>query len=86
MIVFGGWVDIPAPQYFNDVWLLENANGLVGTPSWIELNPTTSLPSRRELHAAAYHGSSKRMIIFGGSGSPTEMLNDTWILKTAAGP
>jgi hypothetical protein len=51
LIVFGGCVGgmfcecSAAPvQVFNDVWVLTNANGLGGTPAWLELTPTGGPP------------------------------------------
>lgn len=86
MIVFGG-----ETAYFNfynnpanDTWVLSNANGLDGTPTWTQLSPTGSLPPARIEHSAVYDSKSNRMIIFGGSGVFSN-LNDVWVLTNANG-
>jgi hypothetical protein len=82
MIVFGGNNCFTAgAQFYNDVWVLTNANGLGGTPSWSQLAPTGEPPSARENFAAVYDPGSNRMVIFGGNG-PT---NDVWVLSNANG-
>jgi len=82
MIVFGGRDDtnstVPA-----DVWVLEHANGLGGTPNWILLSPTGGPPSDRYRQAAVYDLNTNRMIIFGGAPSPYK--NDVWVLDHADG-
>lgn len=83
MLVFAGWRASPTDQYFQDVWVLAHANGLGGTPVWRELTPAGTAPAKRELHSAVYNSGSDRMIAFGGSVSPTSMLNDVWILLNA---
>lgn len=50
MIVFGGQAGF---RFFNDVWILANANGLGGTPMWTQLNPTGG-PPVRDMGVAAY--------------------------------
>jgi hypothetical protein len=86
LIVFGGLrstnVDDPN-QYLNDLWVLTNANGVGGTPEWLELHPIGSLPDRRAQHTAVYDSSSSRMVIFGGY-NPAE-FNDVWVLANANG-
>jgi hypothetical protein len=87
MIVFGG---IPADcsSPLNDTWVLTNANGLGGTPTWIQLTPGGTLPSARSLNAAAYDAANDRMIIFGGDGASCSipaMYNDVWVLTGASG-
>jgi len=43
MIVFGG--SNCGSTYYNDVWVLTNANGLGGTPAWSQLSPSGPAPS-----------------------------------------
>lgn len=81
MVVFGGWAG--GTTYFNDVWVLSNANGVGGTPTWTESKPKGSLPAKRELHTAVYRPSTDRMIVFGGSSSPESFLDDVWVLHRA---
>jgi hypothetical protein len=83
LLVFGGWRASPTEQYFQDVWVLAHANGLGGAPAWRELTPAGTAPAKRELHSAVYNTGSDRMIVFGGSVTPTSMCNDVWILLNA---
>lgn len=87
MVVFGGIAaDCRSP--LNDTWVLTNANGLGGTPNWIQLDPRGELPAGRSLHAAAYDPANDRMIIFGGDGTTCSippMYNDVWVLAGASG-
>jgi hypothetical protein len=85
MVMFGGWRFLGGDIYFNDAWVLEHANGLGGSPAWKALAPVTTRPEKRELHSAVYNASSKRMVVFGGSVSPTSMRNDVWVLVNATG-
>jgi RHS repeat-associated protein len=73
IIIFGGYYDsgrqgngITGPTYLNDVWELENANGLGGTPVWEEQYPIGSLPQGRQSSSMVYDATNKRMTIFGG--------------------
>src|SRR5215471_15331189 len=50
MIVFGGCVDLNCDIPLNDTWVLTNANGQGGTPSWIQLAPAGTLPNPRDFH------------------------------------
>ena len=81
MIVFGGGnnglMNVPS-----DVWVLTNANGIGGAPTWIQLLPDGSGPSRRERAAIAYDQTSNRMVLFGGC---CPSVNDVWVLENANG-
>lgn len=83
MIVFGG------EPSSNDVWVLSNANGLGGTPTWTKLAPTGAmLPSRRLGHTAVYDAATNRMVIFGEEmalGMTSVILDDVWVLSNANG-
>ncbi len=85
MIIFGGIST--GTSYFNDVWVLSHANGLGGTPAWIQLSPTGSNSTiARYDHTAVYDSANNRMTIFGGShGISYYYLNDVWVLSTANG-
>jgi hypothetical protein len=89
MIIFGGRG--PTLCEFcnlNDVWILKNANGLGGTPQWINLIPNGApgSPLPRSGHSAVYDSTSNRMIIFGGCfGGCLPTLNDVWVLTNANG-
>ncbi len=82
MIVFAGDASACA-SYLNDVWVLTNANGQGGTPTWVQLFPTGG-PSARASHVAVYDEASNRMIVFGGN-SFGVLQNDTWVLSNANG-
>lgn len=85
VILFGGYSSaLGGPT--NDVWLMTNANGLSGTPQWINLSPSGGPPPARDNHSAVYDQANNRMIIFGGCGGgclPTH--NDVWVLTNANG-
>lgn len=82
MIVFGG----QNPGLANDVWVLSNANGLAGTPTWTQLFPSGGPPLVRLAHTAVFDQATKRMTVFGGltcdPGGCTN-LNDVWVLTDA---
>ncbi len=87
MIIFGGCGGGCLPT-FNDVWVLTNANGTGGVPSWIELSPSGGLPAGRQAMAAAYNPSTNRMIIFGGQdggGFGGSTFPEVWVLTNANG-
>ena len=73
MIVFGGCTPTGnfCTAYDNDVWVLTNANGVSGKPTWVQLAPTGSLPSPRWGHAAAYDPVNNQMIIYSGDNQHT---------------
>jgi hypothetical protein len=88
MIVFGG-----ETTYFNfiyniynptnDTWVLSNANGLGGTPTWTQLSTIGSLPDARLGHSAVYDSVHDRMMIFGGNNGSAFNYNDVWVLPKA---
>src|SRR5207249_9120514 len=83
MIVFGGSDDT---TYYNDVWVLSNANGLGGTSVWtntVAQGAGMSSPWRGG-HSAVYDAASKRMVMFGGYNGTT-YYNDVWVLSNANG-
>jgi len=81
MIIFGGYTSA-GPQ--NDVWVLANANGLGGEPTWTQLMPAAPLPPVRSNHSAVYDPSANAMTIFGG-GTSTGLADDVWVLANANG-
>jgi uncharacterized repeat protein (TIGR01451 family) len=86
MTIFGGSI-ATASGLANDVWVLSEANGLAGTPAWMQLSPTGDPPAIRRTHSAIFNPSSNRMTIFGGfTNTPSgSALNDTWVLSNANG-
>jgi len=75
---------------YNDVWVLSNANGQGGTPTWTQLSPLGSLPDPRFSHSAVYDSAKTRMIVFGGlrwnqAAQNYTTLGDLWQLSNANG-
>ena len=80
MIVFGGYDG----AFRNDFWELT----LTGTPTWTQLVPTGTLPSRRDFATSIYDPIGDRLVMFGGNsdvGGPYER-SDTWALKLSGTP
>ena len=85
MTVFGGCLGGCLPVD-NAVWVLSNANGQGGTPTWQQLSPAGSPPPRQS-HTAVYDSSTNSMIVFGGQngGGVCGGYNDVWVLSNANG-
>ena len=81
MMVFGG---TDGNTVYNDAWVLTNANGLGGTPVWIQLTPTGTPPPSRFCDATVYDPISNRVAFFGGYDNASE-LDDVWVLTHANG-
>ncbi len=82
LIIFGG-LDCNT-TYFNDVWVMNNADSTSGNQSWTNLKPTGSLPPVRENAAMAYDSGSNTLIVFGGDKGST-YYSDIWTLSHANG-
>ena len=82
LIVFGGFNC--TSTYYNDVWVLSNANGVTGTPAWAKLSPTGTLPSARQSTSAIYNSSTNTLTIYGGDAGSAP-FGDIWILFHANG-
>jgi hypothetical protein len=86
LTVFGGCVaDAAGCHPTNATWLLANANGTSGNPTWTQLFPAGNLPQLRHQHTAVYDPTGNRMIVFGGGDDPSYFLNDVWVLTNANG-
>lgn len=91
LIVFGGATDPPGAccSESQNTWVLSNATGIGGTPTWTKLAVTGPLPPGRRQHSVVYDPVQNRMIIFGGgqfNGSVfSPLFNDVWVLKNANG-
>ncbi len=71
------------PTKFNDTWVLKDANGLTGTPEWIQL---PSAPVTREGPITAYDPNTRRLIVFGGDETGSgSYRSDVWVLSDATG-
>jgi galactose oxidase-like protein len=87
MIVFGGFLS-GIGAYYNDTWVLTNANGLGGSPQWINVVPQgdPGSPAIRSDNSSVYDEANDRMIIFGGFlGGCYPPTNDLWVLSGASG-
>ena len=85
MTIFGGGHnDATTDTDLNDTWVLSNANGVSGTPSWTQLSPVGTPPAPRQSFAAIYDPTSNQMTIFGGV-SQTNSFNEVWVLSDANG-
>ena len=82
LIIFGGFNC--KSTYYNDVWILSNANDLTAQPSWKQLLTTGTKPAVRESSSAVYDSFTNSLIVYGGDkgGAP---LGDIWILSHANG-
>jgi uncharacterized repeat protein (TIGR01451 family) len=93
LIVFGGATltcCASVTANYNDVWVLTNANGLGGSPSWTQLAPQGTPPAARFAHSATYDPTTNTLTVFGGgsclgSCSTVTNYNDVWILTHANG-
>ena len=91
MTIWGGDSAFVSAPNLKDVWVLENANGLGGTPTWTQLFPTGGPPpggsfGGREFTSAVYDPITNRMISFGGAScDPCEGRDDVWVLTNANG-
>lgn len=82
LIIFGGK---STTQYFNDTWVLTNASGMNGTPSWIPLSTSGETPPQRYLMIAGYNSTKNMLIVFGGADSNNKIQMDLWVLTNANG-
>jgi hypothetical protein len=92
MIIFGGHGRTggcnQAGDFFSDVWVLSNANGLGGAPAWTQLSPTGGPPLGQYGPSAVYDSVNNIMTVFGGEtpgtcGGPS--TNAVWTLSHANG-
>src|SRR5271169_5774811 len=84
MTIFGGGEGSSSPCV-NDVWVLEHANGLGGTPDWLPLSPSGTPPSPRGALSSIFDSNTDRMTIFGGQNCFSTNFNDVWVLTQANG-
>jgi hypothetical protein len=92
MIIYGGCGSTVGSQgclpIADNVWVLSNANGLGGTPTWTQLFPTGGPPPARQAHQAAYDPGTNSMIVWAGQnggGSGCATFPDVWVLSHANG-
>ena len=68
----------------NDVWALDYANGLGGSPTWTQLTVSGGPPLPRGGHFAGHDAVNDLMIIFGGNQACGAHYDDVWTLGGAA--
>jgi len=85
MIIYGGCEGGCYPLAY-DIWVLINANGQGGTPTWQQLSPS-GFPPGRQGHQAVYDPNTNSMIVWGGQngGGSCGGYNDVWVLSNANG-
>jgi hypothetical protein len=83
LIIFGGYNC--KTTYYNDVWILKDANAVTGTPSWTQLAPSGPIPSARESSSAVYDSAANSLIVFGGDAGGNQYSGDVWVLSNANG-
>src|SRR5262249_38056715 len=85
LTIFGG-ENITNNTILGDTWVLTNANGLGGTPAWIQIaSSSTNYAEVRATHTAVYNPATNKMIVFGGTISATGATNNVWVLDHANG-
>jgi len=92
MIIYGGCGAVPTSNgclpIADNVWVLSNANGIGGTPTWTQLFPTGGPPPARQGHQAVYDPTTNSMIVWAGQnggGSACATFPDVWVLSHANG-
>ena len=83
MIVFGG-TDCSG-NYYNDLWILSNADGSTATPSWAQVTPVGTPPPARTQATAIYDSVNNVMTVYGGGTTNTNVFSDVWTLTNANG-
>jgi clostripain len=85
-LIFFSGDDTLTPPFATDAWVLANASGASGTPSWLHLAPSNSPPTGRQDGTMVYDPVSNRLIVHGGcSATCSPALSDTWALSNANG-
>ena len=93
MIIYGGCGPVPPTlgclPIADNVWVLDHANGVGGTPTWTQLFPPLPHPGPRQGHQAVYDPTTNSMIVWagqdgGGTCSPGT-YSDVWVLSHANG-
>ena len=85
LIIYGGDGGNDCNTTIGDLWVLSDANGVSGTPTWTQFTPSGG-PGPRELPGVVYDSTSNELILFGGAnGNIGETFNDVWVLTNANG-
>jgi hypothetical protein len=83
LIIFGG--SNCSGSFYNDVWILSNADGKTGTPSWAQVTPVGTPPVARTQASAIYDSVNNVMTIYAGGSTATTVYSDVWTLSNADG-
>ena len=87
MTIFGG---IESSTLYSDAWVLMNANGMGGPPTWMQIGGSSTIqPTARGGQRAVYDSGSNTMTVFGGFITPPPgpqlEVNDVFLLNRANG-
>lgn len=81
-VVFGGY-DYATQLFFQDAWVLTNANGLGGRPAWQPLKTVGERPPGRINAISGYDAAMNRLVVAMGDSSAA--IRDAWVLVGADG-
>jgi uncharacterized repeat protein (TIGR01451 family) len=84
LIVYGGCLGGCTP-IDTQVYALDHANGLGGTPTWRVVPTTGGPPTMRVGTTATYDAANNRLMVFGGDNGFGGRLNNIWGLSNANG-
>jgi hypothetical protein len=82
LMIFGGDNCNNVP--FGDYWVLSNANGVSGTPTWTQLLNSGG-PGARRSFGLVYDPGTNELLLFGGYNDSGGYFNDVWALSNANG-
>ena len=83
MMIFGGATS--TTSCLNDLWILDDANSAHGTPDWLSITASGTLPAPRMNQTAVYDPTKNVLMVFGGTNCSTGYFNDIWVLTNANG-
>lgn len=70
----------------SQVWTLTNANGLGGTPTWAQLQPSGTVGGNNGGGSAVYDAAANQLIVYGGcTGNCSPVLDSVYVLSNANG-
>jgi len=83
MVIYGG---DNQSVVFSDTWVLSNANGLGGTPTWTQLAPSGGPPEGQDSPSVVYDAANNVLIEFAGTTQGfSSDANSVWTLSNANG-
>jgi hypothetical protein len=87
LIIFGGDPNIGfCYGTIDDTWVLTNADGVGGTPTWTQLSPTGGPPPIGQNASGVYDPGTNSLIVYGGNVTSCGGGNpDVWVLTFANG-